>query len=126
MDDALHKFIELGITALPLVCFVGAFCFWSVVDKSGIKRWRLRSTWVAFALMFVAICLGAYALACVYRYPQSNPGLPDQTIWSMVAGALLALLALPVTFMAKSWTRVALFLSSASLLFFFYLLAISP
>jgi len=126
MDDALHRVIVFAIPALPLVCLVCAFWSWRVEDKSGIRPWRLRSTGTVLAMMFVAICLGAYSLACVYRYSLSNPGLPDQTIKSMEAGSLIALLALPMSLLAKSWTRVALFFSSASLLFFFFLLALSP
>jgi hypothetical protein len=61
-----------------------------------------------------------------YRHPEIHPGLPEATIATMEAGAVVTCVTLLMSFFAKSWTRVALLLSSISLLWVFFLIALTP
>jgi len=78
-------------------------------------------------LLSAGIVLGALSISYLYAHPEPGElGLPDATIKSMEAGAIFGILALVAAVFSKSSTRVALVLSSADLLFFLYLIALSP
>jgi hypothetical protein len=81
---------------------------------------------LSLGLVSAGICLGAISLSYIYWRPESRPGLPTPTIVTMEIGAVVALGALLAALFAKAWTRFALVLSSLGLLWFFFLIALSP
>ena len=127
MGEFFYKSITYGSFVLPPLCCGWAWWSWIRSEKSSIRPWRRTASELGLALLSAGICLGAFSIAYLYTHPMlGGLGLPDPTIWSMEAGAIVGVVALLLAPLAKSWTRVALILSSISLLFFLFTIAISP
>lgn len=125
MNEFFYKTVTYQSFVVPPLCYVWAWWSWIHTEKSGVPPWRRAISEISLGLLFTGIGLGAFSISYLYTYPMQG-GLPDATIWSMEAGAIFGILALLTSMFSKSWTRVALVLSSADLLFFLYLIALSP
>jgi hypothetical protein len=127
MGELLYKTLAYsGFIVSPLCCG-WAWWSWLKTEKSSIRRWRRAASELGLGLLTAGIGLGVFSISYLYKHPElGRPGLPDATITSMETGAVVGLAALLVSLFAKSWTRIALLLSSIGLLWFLYLIALSP
>ena len=127
MGEFFYKAITYGSFVLPPLCCGWAWWSWVRSVKSSIQPWRRAASEISLGLLSAGIGLGTFSISYLYSHPMlGGLGLPDPTIWSMEAGAIMGALALLVALLAESWTRIALLLSSIGLLFFLFTLAISP
>jgi len=125
MNEFFYKTIAYQSFVVPPLCYVWAWWSWIQTEKAAVPRWRRAISEISLGLLSAGIGLGAFSISYLYAHPEHG-GLPDATIWSMEAGAIFGILALVTSTFSKSWTRIALVLSSADLLFFLYLIALSP
>src|SRR6267143_1403762 len=123
MDRFLNELVLYTSVAWPVSCAIWAWRSWIRTEKSSIRRWRRASSILRLGLVSAGICLGAFSSGYIYWRPEPGPGLPTRTIITMEIGAIAALLA---ALFAKSWTRLALASSSLGLLWFLFLIALSP
>ena len=127
MNEFLYKVLSYQTFVVPPLCCGWAWWSWIRTDKSAIPQWRRIASKISLSLLSAGIGLGAFSISYLFAHPEPGVvGLPDATIWSLQVGTVFGILALVTAVFSKSWTRVALVLSSADLLFFLYLIALSP
>jgi hypothetical protein len=126
MDGFLNAFVLYTSVAAPVLFAAWAWRSWFKTGTSSLSPWRRAATVISLSLLSCDMCVGAFALAFIYLRPSSDPGLPQPTITALQIGAPLAAVALLCSCFAKSWTRLALILSGVGLLWFFFLIALSP
>jgi len=127
MGEVIYKTLAYGGFIVPPLCCVWAWWSWIRTEKSSIRPWRRAASELGLGLLTAGIGLGAFSISYLYKHAEPGGlGLPDATITSMETGAVVGLAALLISFFAKSWTRIALAMSSIGLLWFLYLIAISP
>jgi hypothetical protein len=127
MGELFYKTLAYsGFIVSPLCCG-WAWWSWLKTEKSSIRRWRRAASELGLGLLTGGIGLALFSISYLYKHPfLDGPGLPDPTIRSMEAGAVFGLAAFLMSFLAKSWTRIAMVLSSIGLLWCLYLIALSP
>lgn len=108
---------------LPFACYAWALWCWSHRDNSSLPTWRGWATTITVVLAGVSLALATFVLFDIYRHPIETS---KTEIESVETGALVGLLGLLLSVFARSWTRIALSFSCASLLWVFFLIALSP
>jgi len=127
MAEFIYKTLAYGgFIVAPLYCG-WAWWSWLKAEKSSIQRWRRAASELGLGLLTAGIGLGVFSISYLYKHPYlGGLGLPGATITSMEAGAVFGLAAFLMSFLAKSWTRIAMVSSSIGLLWCLYLIALSP
>src|SRR5215467_11465694 len=127
MSKFFYRVLTYQTFIVPPLCCGWAWWLWMRADKSAMQRWRRIASKISLGLLSAGIGLGAFSISYLFaHHEQGGMALPNATVRSMLAGAVFAILALVTAVFSKSWTRVALVLSSADLLFLLYLIALSP
>lgn len=112
--------------ALPLACYTWALWCWGHRDRSSIPSWRRSSTRLSVVLAGVTLALAAFVFIDMYHYSVAQFAPSKAAIASVEAGVLLGLLGMLLSVFARSWTRIAIFFSCASLLWVCFLIILSP
>ena len=126
MSHIVQTVVEYGSFALPPVSYGLALWSWHHAKESSLPSWRRAASALGVVLVGASLLLAVVSLNDFYRHPESRPGLPQGTILSMEAGAVVGVFAFAVSLFAKAWTRVSLAICSLSLLWVFFLIALSP
>jgi hypothetical protein len=117
--------IDVVVLGLPPLSCGWAWWLWThKPESSSVPQWRKIATKSSLLLLTLSIAFGAFAYIYWRQFP--NPSPPEPVFVSTWCGLVSALLAVPLSIFAKSWTRIALVLCCVALFGFYFLMFLSP
>lgn len=126
-ETFVQRAVDVAFLWMPPIACACAWWFWARRDQTtSIPLWRRIAAICGLLLVTLSIGFGSFAWA-YWRYSRGySSGPPEPTFIATYCGAILAVLSVPCSALATSWTRISLCLCSLGLLGFYFLMFLSP